>query len=121
MPFCYYPDFITIIFIGATVCTSKNNFFEWLDLVATSVNLMKSLVRGVKGQRLKGVYNHMKLEEFAMLRGMLVDKLVVLGEEARAVGISCRTVLEVGAFMQGRFPLAPSGADHDVQLACTAG
>ena len=30
MPFCYYPDFV-----GATERALKNNFFEWLDLVAT--------------------------------------------------------------------------------------
>ena len=106
MPFCYYPDFV-----GATVRTLKNNFFEWLDLVATSVNLVKSLARGVNGQWLKGVFDHMKQEEFAMLRGMLVDKLAVFGEEARAAGISCRTVLEVGVVIRSLYarevPIGP--------------
>lgn len=86
-----------------------------------SVNLVKSLMRGVKGQRLKGVFDHMKQEEFAMLRGELVGKIVVLGKEARRAGLSCGTVIEVGgsvgAFMQGRSPLAPSGNDVHSWLA----
>ena len=64
VPFCYYPNFV-----GATERESKMNFYEWLHQVATSLNQVGSLAREIGGQYLRGVIDHLKQEQFAMLRG----------------------------------------------------
>ena len=93
----YSCHFGIILFrVGETERQSKMNLYDWLDQVAISLNLVGSLARGAGGQRLRGVFDHLKHKQFAMFRGELVRKLVRLGEEARKGGLSCGTVLEVG-------------------------
>jgi len=92
VPFCYYLS----IFVGATASASWSNLYTWLDAVAHSLNLGNSFARGVQGHRLRGMYHHLRAEDMATFRGVLLDKLAIWGQEAMAVGTSCGSAVEVG-------------------------
>ena len=64
------------------------------------------------GHRLKGMYEQLKNEQVTMCRGILVTKLMTMGKEARAQGISCGVVVNVGRGGGGLYiKQVPNGLD----------
>ena len=67
--------------------------------------------KGIGGQHLRRVFDHLKQEQFATLRGELVRKLATLGEETRRSGLSCGTMIKVGGVSGGLYarevPIGP--------------
>lgn len=63
---------------------------------------------GTMGQPLKRMHEHLKNEQEAMCRGTLITTLMLLTEDARAQGISCGVVAEVGGGVGGlQVPIGP--------------
>ena len=64
--------------------------------MAHNLNLAYSFARGVRGQRLQGMYHHQRGEDAAIFKGVHLDKLAVWGQDVRTANTSCGTVVEVG-------------------------
>ena len=47
-------------------------------------------------QRLRGMYHHLRAEDVAIFRGVLLDKWAIWGQEVMNAGTSCGSAVEVG-------------------------
>lgn len=59
------------------------------------MNLERSLVTGVNGQRVPGVYAHLLFPELEKFIALLLEKMCAWGIEAMANGLTCGHLVKV--------------------------
>jgi len=100
---------LVFVSLGATPEVSVTKLYDWLDAVASMIDLHETFVFDGGNTRVVGCYHHMSVQQEAAFRSVLHSKLQMWGVEAVINQLSCGHVLEVSGGAGVFFTAMPIG------------